>query len=125
MATTDLEALLQSGPAVGEAPPVDEVVRRASEAGLLDVAYAGVDAPIGRLTVAATPAGLVRVAFGHEDDVLTELAEEISPRVLEAPSRLDEVRRELDEYFAGRRNRFDVVVDWQLSHGFRRQVLQR
>ncbi|MGH9058983.1 MAG: methylated-DNA--[protein]-cysteine S-methyltransferase, partial [Acidimicrobiales bacterium] len=47
----------------------------------------------------------------------------ISPRVLEAPARLDPARRQLDEYFAGSRTRFTLVVDWALSAGFRRQVL--
>ena len=32
--------------------------------------------------------------------------------------------RELDEYFAGRRHTFDVPVDLQLAHGFRRTVLE-
>jgi methylated-DNA-[protein]-cysteine S-methyltransferase len=97
-----------------------ELARRAAEEGLLDVAYATVDAPFGRMLVATTPQGLVRTAFDKEsqDEVLTELADRISPRVLEAPARLDEVRREMDEYFTGRRTHFEVPIDWQLSHGF-------
>ncbi len=102
--------------------PIDitELARRAAEEGLLDVAYATVDAPFGRMLVAATPHGLVRTAFDKEsqDEVLTELADRISPRVLEAPARLDEVRREMDEYFTGRRTHFDTPIDWQLSQGF-------
>ena len=99
---------------------------RAAAEGLVDVAYATTDSPIGRLLVAATPAGLVRLAFEREDDgsVLDDLAERISPRVIEAPSRLDDVRRELDEYFGGRRDRFDLPLDWQLSGAFRRSVLE-
>jgi methylated-DNA-[protein]-cysteine S-methyltransferase len=106
--------------------PIDmnELARRAAEEGLLDVAYATVDAPFGRMLVAATPNGLVRTAFDKEsqDEVLTELADRISPRVLEAPARLDEVRRELDEYFTGNRTEFDLPIDWQLSHGFLRRA---
>ena len=56
--------------------------------------------------------------------MLDELAERISPRVVEAPARLDPVRRELDEYFAGRRRAFDFAVDWSLTGGFRRRVLE-
>ena len=78
----------------------------------------------GPLTLAATPAGLVRVGFGHEDDVLDELAAEVSPRVVRLPARLDDVRRQLDEYFAGRRRRFDLPLDRRLSHGYRRAVLE-
>ena len=97
-----------------------ELARRAAEEGLLDVAYTTVDAPFGRMLVAATPQGLVRTAFAaeREDDVLTELADRISPRVLEAPARLDGVRRELDSYFEGRLTAFHTPIDWQLSHGF-------
>jgi methylated-DNA-[protein]-cysteine S-methyltransferase len=58
-----------------------------------------------------------------EDDVLQSLAERISPRVLRAPGRLDEVAAQLDDYFAGRRSSFELPLDWQLSHGFRRAVL--
>lgn len=105
---------------------VRELSRRAAEEGLLDVAYADVDAPFGKLLVASTPAGLVRVAFASEPDgqVLEELAERISPRVLEAPARLDPVRRELDDYFHGRLHEFHVPIDWSLSAGFLRQARQ-
>jgi methylated-DNA-[protein]-cysteine S-methyltransferase len=67
------------------------------------------------------------VAFETErsDDVLNDLVVKISPRVLEAPQQLDEVRRELDEYFEGDRRRFDVRLDWRLSHGFRNEVLRK
>lgn len=97
----------------------------AADAGVLDVAYRTLDSPVGSLLVAATERGLVRVAFAAEgwDAVLQALAARVSPRVLEAPARLDAVARELAEYFAGRRHTFDVAVDWQLSAGFRRTVL--
>ncbi len=92
---------------------------------LLDVAYRAVDSPVGSLLIAATPAGLVRLAFGSEghDVVLQNLSDRVSPRLLHAPKRLDDVARQLDEYFAGRRHSFDVALDWQLSKGFRRVVL--
>jgi methylated-DNA-[protein]-cysteine S-methyltransferase len=99
---------------------------RALRDGLIDVGVGTVDSPIGRLLVAASPRGLVRVAFPEEGEeaFLEELASRISPRVLEAPSRLEDVRRELDEYFEGRRRRFGVPVDWQLTRGFVRRVLR-
>lgn len=97
----------------------------ATGAGVLDVAYRTVDSPIGPLLLAATEAGLVRVAFSTEgeDEVLDALAARVSPRILRAPGRLDRAARELDEYFAGRRRTFDLPVDLQLAHGFRRAVL--
>jgi methylated-DNA-[protein]-cysteine S-methyltransferase len=92
----------------------------------LDVAYRTVDSPVGPLLIAATPVGLVRVAFHSEgnDAVLQNLSDRISSRVLMAPARLDAVAHQLDEYFSGRRHHFDVPLDWQLSKGFRRTVLE-
>ncbi len=103
------------------APPAFE-----APADLLDVAYAEVDSPIGRLLLAATPKGLVRLGFPSEDHdaLLEDIADRLSPRVLEAPARLDTVRRELDQYFAGRRHEFTTPLDWSLSRGFRQRVLQ-
>jgi methylated-DNA-[protein]-cysteine S-methyltransferase len=101
------------------------VLAAADAAGLVEVAIARTDSPIGTLTLAATPAGLVRIGFVAElDTVAGELAEQISPRVVELPSRLDAARRQLDEYFAGRRTDFDLDVDLRLTGGFRRQVLE-
>ncbi len=105
----------------------DRLVVQADRDGLLDVTYRVVDSPVGRLLLAATPEGLVRVAFdreGHEA-VLAELALAVSPRILQSPRRLEEVARQLDEYFAGHRHRFEVPIDLQLVHGFRRTVLDR
>ena len=103
-------------------------VRLAEQAdtdGLLDVAYRTMDSPIGPLLLAATPAGLVRVAFECEnhEDVLVELSTVISPRILRSSQRVDDVARQIDEYFGGRRRLFEVQVDMQLSKGFRRAVL--
>lgn len=83
---------------------------------------------MGALLLATTPRGLVRVVYlDGEDSVeaaLSALARAVSPRVLEAPRRLDAVRRELDEYFAGTRDRFEVPLDWRLTQGFTRRVLR-
>ncbi|ADG98116.1 methylated-DNA/protein-cysteinemethyltransferase [Segniliparus rotundus DSM 44985] len=98
----------------------------AADQGLLDVAYRVVDSPLGPLLAAATPLGLVRVAFAREghDGVLQSLADQISPRVLQAPGRLDAFAWQLDSYFSGRLRCFDLALDWQLSRGFRRTVLE-
>jgi methylated-DNA-[protein]-cysteine S-methyltransferase len=120
--------LLRHLPAITEtelAALHERLAQRAETDGLLDVAYRTLDTPVGTLLLAATPAGLVRVAYpieGH-DQVLQSLAAKVSPRVLSAPRRLDAAAREIEEYFAGRRHRFDLPLDHQLSSGFRRQVL--
>ena len=100
--------------------PLARLREGAAAEGLLDVAYATADSPFGTLLLARTPQGLVRLALPSEDTdaTLADLAERISPRVLEAPAQLDQERRELDDYFEGRRHAFDLPVDWQLSHGF-------
>jgi methylated-DNA-[protein]-cysteine S-methyltransferase len=101
------------------------LVDEAERDGVLDVSYRTIDSPVGSLLLAATAEGLVRIAFDREDHdvVLARLATEISPRILRAPHRLDGVAPPLDEYFGGRRRTFDVPIDLQLAHGFRRTVL--
>lgn len=93
---------------------------------LIDVAYRVLDSPVGPLLLAATEVGLVRVGFAVEghDAVLGALAHRISPRTLHQPRRLDGVARQLDEYFEGRRRRFDITLDWRLTAGFRASVLR-
>ncbi|MFF5212693.1 methylated-DNA--[protein]-cysteine S-methyltransferase [Streptosporangium sp. NPDC000396] len=123
-----------AGDLFAELPGIDEETLRrlharlalaANEAGILDVAYRTLDTPVGTLLLAATEKGLVRVAYDREDHdkVLEELAGSVSPRVLRAPARLDPAAREIEEYFAGRRNLFDLPLDFRLSNGFRRTVL--
>ena len=118
------EALRRASRRVAAAPP--DITEAAAAAGLLDVAYATIDSPVGRLLLATTPVGLARLAYlddEQEDPVLTDLADRLSPRLLSAPRRLDVPRRELDEYFAGRRREFDVRLDMRLMTEFTRRVL--
>lgn len=125
---TDLEERLRDAPtaeldrkALGTA-----LAQRAGKASLLDVAYAELDSPIGELIVFVTPRGLLRVKYADEpvDDVLAEVAARVSPRILRAPRRTDPVRRELEGYFALRRRRFDLPIDWSLVRGFAGSVLR-
>lgn len=103
---------------------VDTFTEIAAAEGLLDVAYATTDSPFGPLLLARTPTGLVRLGLPTEDveAMLSDLSQRISPRVLESPAALDEERRELDRYFAGKLDHFDLPIDWQLSHGFHRRA---
>ncbi len=122
-------ALGAGGPGAAEAS-ARAAARLAAEAGrrgLLDVAYATVNSPLGPLHAAGTPRGLVMLAYADDplEAHLDRLAREVSPRVLEAPERLDPVRRQLEEYFAGRRRRFEVPVNWSLVRGYTREVLRR
>jgi methylated-DNA-[protein]-cysteine S-methyltransferase len=128
--TDDLERRLAD--AARPAPTLDlerlraTVSRRADADGLLDVAHGSYDSPLGPLTVFVTARGLVRLSYPGEglDRQLDELAAVISPRVLAAPERTDEVRRQLDAYFGGTRHDFDVPIDWRLVRGFAGDVLR-
>jgi methylated-DNA-[protein]-cysteine S-methyltransferase len=100
--------------------------RRIAEEGLADVSYASAESPFGTLLLAATRRGLVRLAFPEEslDGMLEALARRVSPRIVEARAPLDEVQRELEQYFQGRRRAFDVALDWTLVAPFARRVLR-
>ncbi len=124
--TDDLKRAFPADP--GDLRLLHERLAAAAQAdGILDVAYRTIDSPVGRLLLAATDAGLVRIAYPAEDHdtVLQALADRVSPRILRAPVRLDAAARELDEYFGGRRQSFDLPLDWRLSAGFRRAVLSQ
>lgn len=69
------------------------------------------DTPIGPLTLLSSPRGLSRVLFGPGPS--TE-----SPFV-------EQARREIEEYFAGRRREFTVPLDWSGATGFRGRVQRR
>jgi methylated-DNA-[protein]-cysteine S-methyltransferase len=120
---TEATRHLPAGP-----PPaaIEALARRAERDGLLDVAYGQADSPFGPLTVAVTERGVVRLAYPDlaVDEVLEGLARRVSPRILEAPARIDPVRRELELYFEGRLKRFGGAIDWSLTQGFFRDVLQ-
>ena len=99
---------------------------RAEAEGLLEVAYCEIDSPVGPLLASATSRGLVALGLPNlvVDEQLAQLAARISPRLLEAPARLDPVRRELEEYFEGNRRDFDLDLDWRLTGGFTRKILR-
>ena len=123
--TDELERrLLRAGARLTPEPP--DLPTAAAAAGMLDVAYATTDSPLGPLLLASTEQGLVRVAyleFTDREAVLQSLADRVSPRMLEAPRRLDGPRRELDDYFGGRRREFDLPLDRRLMSDFMRRVL--
>ena len=98
----------------------------AGSAGLLDVSYDVADSPLGPLFLAATERGLCRVVYDAEPEAEEErLARGFGARVLRSPHALDEARRELDDYFEGRRQTFDLPVDLAPVGVFHREVLRR
>lgn len=120
----DGQAAAGGGVAAGELGQlVAAASSRADAEGLVDVAWVAHDTPVGALTLAATTVGLVKVGFGADEAVLADLAARVSPRVVHLPRRLDVVRRQLDEYFAGGRHAFDLPLDRRLARGYRLAVL--
>jgi methylated-DNA-[protein]-cysteine S-methyltransferase len=126
-----IEQLLRQG-AAGARDAGEEAIaaakrvsERAAANGLADISYAPIDSPFGTLHAATTKRGLVRVAFPEEsiESVLEALARGLSPRIVEAPASLEPVKRELEEYFAGRRRTFEIPLDWSLIGPFGRRVL--
>jgi methylated-DNA-[protein]-cysteine S-methyltransferase len=93
--------------------------------GLLDAAYDLVDSPVGQLLVAASKRGLCRISYDAEPErELERLARDFGVRVLRSPKPIDPARRELDEYFEGKRRSFDLDVDVTLLADFNRRVLR-
>lgn len=127
----DVATLLRQGSREGAADrsqkAARDFARRAGEEGLADVSYASIGSPVGELLIAATRRGLVTVGLtpDYAETALERIARRVSPRIVESPAALDDERRQLEEYFAGERERFDLRLDWRLAgQGFARRVLE-
>ena len=122
-----LTRLLGGGVDHDAAAAADRFKQRVERESLAEVAYATYDSPFGTGHVATTQKGIVAIRLpGYSEDAfLEEIAAGLSPRILELPGRLEEARRELDEYFAGDRQEFELVLDWSLvRRGFYGRVLR-
>lgn len=97
----------------------------AAAAGLLDVAFDVVeDTPVGPLLVGVTDRGVCRISFDPDPErQLEQLARQYGPRVLRSPQPVGRLRRELDEYFDGRRHAFDLDLDLRGAPDYHRRVL--
>lgn len=96
----------------------------AAQTGLVDVSFDVAETPIGPLLLATTERGLCKISFDPEPEQEAErLARTFGARVLRAPRQVDPVRRELDEYFEGRRRTFELPIDLRGREGFARTIL--
>ena len=109
-------------------PQLDERFRAAAAAeGLLDVAYDVVaDTAVGALLVGVTDHGVCRISFDPDPErELETLARLHGSRVLRSSAPVERVRKELDEYFAGKRQHFDVEPDVRVLPAFNQRVLEQ
>jgi len=120
------DAARDGGGARAAALAARRLTERVTAEGLADVTYAPVESPFGTLLAASTRRGLLRLAFPEEnvDSVLERIARRVSPRIVEAPAPTEPLRRELEQYFAGRRREFELPLDWSLVGPFGRRVLR-
>jgi methylated-DNA-[protein]-cysteine S-methyltransferase len=111
------------GPIVAEAR--ERLVQRARREGLETVGYRIVDSPLGPLWIAVGPRGLLNIHYGAEPSSLElrRIVRAYGPGVLPDARRVDDVARELDQYWSGRRRTFDVAVDLSPLTPFQRKVL--
>ena len=107
-------------------PELDTRFRTAAaEQGLLDVAYDVIESPLGDLFVGVSDRGLCVISYEADPDAQVErLARGFGSRVLRSPRPIAPARRQLDEYFEGKRRRFDLEVDLRLTRDFGRTVLE-
>jgi methylated-DNA-[protein]-cysteine S-methyltransferase len=78
--------------------------------------------PIGALTIGVTPQGLALVAFGSVPEVVERAAERLGEPLVDGPG--GAAAAQLEEYLAGTRRSFDVPLDWSLTAGSQRVVLE-
>jgi methylated-DNA-[protein]-cysteine S-methyltransferase len=83
-----------------------------------------VPGPMGALTVGVTGAGLAMVVFGDEPDLVADAAQRLGEPVTADEAATVPVVAQLSEYLAGERRAFDLPLDWRLTKGRQRTVLQ-
>jgi methylated-DNA-[protein]-cysteine S-methyltransferase len=115
-----------SGPAPEARDAARRFADRAAAEHAADLAYAVVASPLGDLLLVSGRRGLVTVHYLDEsaERSLEALARRHSPRIVASRAAVEPWERELDEYFAGRRHRFEAPLDWQQMAPFQRRVLR-
>jgi methylated-DNA-[protein]-cysteine S-methyltransferase len=104
----------------------EHLLARARREGLVTVGYRVIDSPLGPLWIAVGPKGVLAIHYGDAPTRLElgRIVRSYGPGVLPDPKRADPVARELDQYFAGKRRRFDVAVDLSPLTDFQRRILR-
>lgn len=87
-------------------------------------AYERVDSPLGPLYVVATERGLCRIAYGGSEDDLAAWAGKHGLQLVHDAAAVRPYLGQLREYFAGKRQQFDVPIDLSAVTPFTRRVLE-
>ncbi len=113
-------------PAAGAQGAAQRFADRAAAEHEADLAYATLASPLGELLLVAGRRGLAQMHYLDQplEPFLEALARRRSPRIVASARALDPWRRELDEYFAGTRRRFEAPLDWEEMPPFQRAVLK-
>jgi len=103
-----------------------KLLARARRDGLETVGYRVIDSPLGPLWIAVGPKGVLAIHYGAEPSRhdLVRIVRTYGPGVLPDTRRADPVARELDQYFAGKRRRFEIAVDLTPLTDFQRRILR-
>lgn len=124
----ELESRLSEGSTGDWSRLRDGLLDEAAGQDLLDLAYERHDSPFGTMLVVTGARGILRIALATEDEgeVLDDLATRVSPRIGRVGRKaITRARTQLDRYFDGQLRNFDLPLDWQLTRGFRRDVLEQ
>lgn len=101
------------------APPFRHRTRTAAR-------YGTMDSPLGVLLIAVTDQGVCEIDFGR-NGAMGEFRDRMTERgfdLIHDQAAIQPVVNQLSEYFQGRRNTFDVPVDYSHLTPFARDVLQ-
>ncbi len=83
-----------------------------------DLDWSWLDTPVGQVSVGCSVAGVAQVRFGPPAGGRSP-ARDLAPGDLPLQARL-----QLSEYFCGQRRDFDLPLDWSVTSGAQRRVLE-
>ena len=115
----ECDSLLASGDAGIMAPPVTRL-------GLSSLRYGYMESPVGDILLGISDEGVADISYLAEQDVYEKLRdlENRGFLVYERQDAVADVAAELQDYFAHRRQQFDVPVDLRGISDFTRRVLK-
>jgi methylated-DNA-[protein]-cysteine S-methyltransferase len=104
----------------------ERLIDRARREQLVTIGYSVLDSPLGPLWAAVGPRGVATISYGQEPDAreLRRLVAVFGPGIVPDPKRTDELARELDQYFVGKRREFEVAFDLTGLTPFYRAILR-